>query len=104
MSKHLQWETVTMSDTGTVKAAVAGSRYRFYRCSFSPSADLSGQATLDEGSTARYGVYDGKAGAEYGFDQGGTAYVELATNTALKITLPSATATDVNIMYEIVTP
>lgn len=90
--------------SGEVVAGVPGAVLRFYRISASPSSDLTGLATFNDGTTTYYGSYNWKAGAEYGFDENGMAYIQLPTGLGLDITLPSSTNTAVNVLYEISTP
>lgn len=95
---------IIMADSGEVVAGVPGAVLRFYRISSSPSADLTGLGTFNDGVTTYYGSYNWKVGSEYGFDENGMAYIELPVGLGLDITLPSSTNTAVNVLYEISTP
>ena len=104
--RKLDFVSKTMAASGEVIAGVPGQVLRVYRMSSSPSADLSGKSSFTDGSggTQMYGSYDWALKSEYGFDQNGTAYLELTAGNGLFIILASSTNTEVNVYYEFVTP
>jgi len=104
VAKELKPKHIIKSSSGEVIAGVAGARLRIFRMDASPTGDVSGLTTFNDGVTTYYGGYDWKEGAHYGFDFNGLAYIELPTGLGLDITLGTAQDTAVNVMYEVVTP
>jgi hypothetical protein len=83
----------------TIITPAAGDRLKIYRATFTPSANIVGEVTIQLGAIILSRTYNPQLGAIYGFNVAPNFALGV-TNGLLIVNLPIATAIDIDVCWE----